>query len=461
MPGDANGELDELVASTSTLDEALDASAADPSPREEPTAGSQDREAPGTTPDTQHGDGAPSKEPSDTKPGATDDDEGLSPAEKAVIDQLSGPSPTDAATPASKTQDTDAEGAETTVPQRGQPTGGTALSSEEEAQLAPKARKAFAAMRTQSRDLQRQLKELRPVAEEGTRILAAFDRFQGSDDLKDVDEQQHVGMVRLQAAMNRGYEAIKAGKNLSPQDKHLLEHIAPVYDRVLRDLGVPRPSSLPTPYDGFLKPEHQELIDNQVFTEQAVRQMIAIERAGKAAKADEATAERRAPLVNPTKVDETPVPVRTAARTTREHPEEGKYKGLARAYLSERGVDTAAQSRHYTTKLWPIIIDELIAKNPKLQGLDPVEEFNKSKPATRYRLIEMAQQRWERRAQTTGRQEPGTTKRPHVPARARPPLTQQHTAGARVPRTPDRRPVDREEDVIRRLDPQGRGRTDT
>lgn len=462
MADASNGALDELVASTSAHDE-TEAVASDAAPSaDRPSPGtSTDREASRTDPDTTATtttqDPAPEQVPSraDSADGKTGvDDDGLSPAERSAVDRLSGPKEEPSTGVEAKTHE---------EPKPGDTHSSKPLSTEDEARLEPRTRKAFAAMRTETKALKGQLAELRPMAEEGTRFMAALDRFEAHDDLKAISESDHIGVVKIQAALIRGKKALDAGTDLAPNDRRILETVAPILDQQLEELGIRAPAkTLPSPYTGYLTEQHKLLMEGG-FSEDSVRQLIAIEDAAKAAKSKDGAGQQQprraaAPPAARTvaaALERAPAPAASAARPG--DAERERYNALNRAFLSERGVDDKRQKSYFAAKILPTIIERLI--EPSHPDADATELFNTAKPETRHKLIVMAQDLIEKDAKGVETQRNGQ-RPPSSPARARQPLSQRDTRGAGVQRRPATGQRSAEDDVVRRLDPQGRGIND-
>jgi hypothetical protein len=303
--------------------------------------------------------------------------------------------------------------------------------------LEPKARKAFGAMRTENKTLKSQLAELRPLAEEATRLTSAFDRYKARENLSAITEEEHVGVVSIQASINRAYAARDAGKELSAADRSILERVVPQFEQIATDLGlttVPKASPIPAPYKGFLTEDHKALIESGVTSEASLRQLIAIEESAKetaaqkaaetqnpprrqAAASPPATSTRRSPAV---------APASTQARPTVD-PLVKRFADLTDAYLTERSVASASQRTHVEGKLKPIIFDLIAAAVP---NGDPATLWDKAKPEARHQLIKVAQGKFEAAAKAAATR----TRTSSAPIRDQRPLQQRDT------RSPGQRP---------------------
>jgi hypothetical protein len=292
-----------------------------------------------------------------------------------------------------------------------------------------KSQKAFIELRKQGKQLREQLKAQSDVVEKerewadhGRGFVGIFKERGGVDDLAAINDDQHVGVVRIQAALNRIAQAQAKGEQPAANDSAMVEE---AYAR-LAPMVKAKPAAAPVtlePFAGELPAAQRELIDAGLLDEADARLLAAakayqakVKEAPKAPAAVVAppAAAPAAPAARPA-----PAPAaRSEAPATSD--EQRAHAGRVVAFLTERGVPEASIRDHFVAKVQPVIVDQLTETAAKA-GTTALDLFYRLSPQSQLSLIQLAQSKVEESAKPpatvpgAGQAPAGRTPRPKAP----------------------------------------------
>lgn len=150
--------------------------------------------------------------------------------------------------------------------------------------------------------------ENHPARVLGNEFQALLDAHKISDDLGFVQPDHLAGLIKAQAAVNRGLLAIEQGRRPAGSDVQVFQSLMQQVDQLREQFGIKSaaPASAPDvqPLQGQLPPEYQDLIDIYNLPEQRVRMLAALEKSSAAKVA--APAAPTAAVPAPTQVDNRP-----------------------------------------------------------------------------------------------------------------------------------------------------------
>ena len=138
-----------------------------------------------------------------------------------------------------------------------------------------------------------------PHVQAGKDFNDLIDRFELGKDIGYVPKEHIAGLVKVQAAVNRGLLALQGGQTPAPQDVKLLAELGQTIDSMRGKFGIQAPVAAPSikPLQGELPADLAELVSVYGLPEQRVRLLAAMEAAEKAATKPP---ERQAPPQQPT-----------------------------------------------------------------------------------------------------------------------------------------------------------------
>jgi cytochrome c556 len=243
---------------------------------------------------------------------------------------------------------------------------------------------AFATLRKNLRDKEREIEESKDYIEFGRGLSEVLQDEGAFEDFKAVDEKQLAGVVKIQAAINRVEQAVTKGETLAEADKSVLAQTIKQLSETAKRAGIPM-SFAPRPLTGALPDKWADLVDTGYVSEEHARLFAAMEKGTEKISTSEPEPKAQAKTEEPRRA---PVsqPKSNNANPGYSTEEEAVAKNLSLRFLKSQGVNSPAD--HYRTNLLPILMDELVA------GEKPVETFLKLSPMTRHQLIEKAQVSW-------------------------------------------------------------------
>lgn len=272
----------------------------------------------------------------------------------------------------------------------------------------PKAKEAFAKMRTdlRSRDeeiaqlrkspnVPAEIKELATFGEQINKALASV-----SDDFDIVTDEQLADVVSIRGAINRASHALENGQRPYATDVRTFEAAFRNLHELAVQLGVadePTGASLPEPITGELPAKWKSLVEYGDLTEDEARLHAAVEAArgtrgrpaAKSRPAERQPAKREERTAEPKELPARSRQQSSTSSNQEQSPEEKLYKGRTRQFIIDAKVATDAKSaaEYWKTALVPIIMRELVAP---AGGEDPVDHFLSLQPETRFKLAKEA-----------------------------------------------------------------------
>jgi hypothetical protein len=274
----------------------------------------------------------------------------------------------------------------------------------------PKAKEAFAKLRTDLKARDQEIAQLRKstVTDEvresaafGQQISKALESVR--DDFEVVTDEQLADVVSVRGAINRMSHAIENGQKPYSTDMRTFEAAYRSLHDLAVQLGVADEGaggdSMPEPLTGELPARWAKLVEYGDLSEKEARLHAAVEAA--AGGRTRQPSRTRQPERQPEKREERAPEAKALPQRSQQQerkssqqedsPEDTLYKGRTRQFLIDAKVAASPKEAadHWKTHLLPIIIRELIA--PAV-GEDAVDHFLSLKPETRYSLAKEAQQ---------------------------------------------------------------------